>query len=523
WTENANARINAAGFDAAAILADFSVRGAENGIPTSIIYSDGVDVWVAESNEANATGWAWQNTTKVFDATAPDWYRYVALFGDRKTPINRLYAAAVYYDDAPGAVQYVRLSEQSTPGDITGWDAAEDVSNVANTDRILGVAGRSMGKTGPTKKEIIVVYKEGIAIRSRYHKTTGWEAIQDVDATTIPSNHWACFDIEHYEEIHTDIHIIYIDADGAVRTAERLAGAAEVWGPYLNIDTSASDHLNVAIAGMVMLQTFLWQDSDTIGYRVHLCVPETWVPPVANPYYEFSPANGIVATTDPPDQILTTDGILGGDAVPITWIGEIATPCELGWGILFEYSAEDLYAHLVVRNIGTADLYAHLVIKNIGSAETYGHGIIRNIGSAEAYGHGIIRNIGSAEAYGHGIIRNIGSAEAYGHGIIRNIGSAELYGHAVIRQTRTLELPGQLWVRWPPRFWTNRRYINGVIDLDEKLLGDAVLEYVIEGVMEDIQGYLENADLAYSSWTNITLIPIQILRAATYGVVAALY
>ena len=101
-------------------------------------------------------------------------------------------------------------------------------------------------------------------------------------------------------------------------------------------------------------------------------------------------------------------------------------------------------------------------------------------------------------------------------------GAAELLVKFEVGQD-SAELLMKFWVRWPPRFWTNRRYINGVIDLDEKLLGDATLEYVIEGVMEDIQGYLENADLSYSSWTNITLIPLQILRATTYGVVAALY
>ena len=197
----------------------------------------------------------------------------------------------------------------------------------------------------------------------------------------------------------------------------------------------------------------------------------------------------------------------------------------------------NLYAHTIIRNIGSAELYAHAIILNLGTAELYGtaeiqqsasaelyaHLVVRNIDSAELYGHAIIRQETSVEIYGHGIIRQETSIELYGHGVIRNIGSAEAYGHTIIRQLTSINLPGQLWVRWPPRFWTNRRYLNGVIDLDEKLLGDAMLEYVIEGVMEDIQGYLENAALSYSSWTNITLIPLQILRATTYGVVAALY
>lgn len=100
--------------------------------------------------------------------------------------------------------------------------------------------------------------------------------------------------------------------------------------------------------------------------------------------------------------------------------------------------------------------------------------------------------------------------------------SVELFARAEVGQD-SLNLPAIFWARWPTRLWTTRRYINGVIDLDEKLEGDAILEYVIEGVMEDIQGYLENNGLDHSSWTSIEQIPVQILRATTYGTVAALY
>ncbi|GAH47910.1 unnamed protein product, partial [marine sediment metagenome] len=61
------------------------------------------------------------------------------------------------------------------------------------------------------------------------------------------------------------------------------------------------------------------------------------------------------------------------------------------------------------------------------------------------------------------------------------------------------------------------------MELNETLLGNATLEHVIEGVMQDIQSYLINAGLDYSGWTNISLTPKLIKRATTYGVVAALY
>ncbi|GAH65804.1 unnamed protein product, partial [marine sediment metagenome] len=146
WAENAAARIDASGFTG--IQADFTVRGGGNGIPTTIHYSDGVDTWVAESDEASLTGWAWQNTTIVFDGTAPDTYRKVNLGANRKRkpsfPI--LWATAVFIDDSEGT-QYVVTREQSTSGDITGWDAAVDVSLNTNTNTIYGCSSRSMGSS----------------------------------------------------------------------------------------------------------------------------------------------------------------------------------------------------------------------------------------------------------------------------------------------------------------------------------------------------------------------------------------
>ena len=102
-------------------------------------------------------------------------------------------------------------------------------------------------------------------------------------------------------------------------------------------------------------------------------------------------------------------------------------------------------------------------------------------------------------------------------------GSQDLYAHAeIIRQTMFSELPGQLWVRHPYWLWTDRRYLNGVIELDEKLIGNAILEYVIEGVMQDLKCHLIDNNLDYE-WDSIVDTPKLIRRATTYGVVAALY
>ena len=117
WTENANARIDASGFTGPS--ACFTVRGGQSGIPTTIHYGDGADTWIAESDEASATGWAWENLTKVFDGTAPDWHRQPNLAANRTTPTPRLWATAVFYDQSEGK-QWVRARRQSTGGDITG-------------------------------------------------------------------------------------------------------------------------------------------------------------------------------------------------------------------------------------------------------------------------------------------------------------------------------------------------------------------------------------------------------------------
>ena len=55
WAENANAAIDCNGFDAGAIDADFTVRPAEDSIPITVHYSDGIDTYIMESDETHAT------------------------------------------------------------------------------------------------------------------------------------------------------------------------------------------------------------------------------------------------------------------------------------------------------------------------------------------------------------------------------------------------------------------------------------------------------------------------------------
>lgn len=62
------------------------------------------------------------------------------------------------------------------------------------------------------------------------------------------------------------------------------------------------------------------------------------------------------------------------------------------------------------------------------------------------------------------------------------------------------------------------------MELPEVLISDAILEEVIAGVMNDIRTWLlAQKRVIYGAWTDISLTPLAIRRAATYGAVASLY
>ena len=382
WTENAAARIDVSGFGG--IIADFTVRGGQSGIPTTIHYSDGVDSWVAESDEASATGWIWQNTTKVFDGTAPDYYRMVNLAANRTTPTPRLWAVAVFYDQSEGK-QWVKARRQTTGGDITAWDAEVNISNAVNTSTIYGCSVRSMGDAGLLKDDMMVVYKEGVAIRSRY-LNGGWGAIQDVDTTTFPGK--GAWDFEQGEVAgDNEGHIVYVDADGSVQWRERDSGAAGVWSAAEEVHGAIGHHRGVGIiqhgSGWLWV---VWADDTIIEYRLHLCATETWWPLLMNNPLTFDSTTippAVVATTWLDGQVQTPDYISAGLAVPVCWVGQTApgAPCEPGWGILREEAVEDLPATFVVRRSASRDLAAsfdaqatqnlpaELVVRQEGSAD----------------------------------------------------------------------------------------------------------------------------------------------------------
>jgi hypothetical protein len=79
------------------------------------------------------------------------------------------------------------------------------------------------------------------------------------------------------------------------------------------------------------------------------------------------------------------------------------------------------------------------------------------------------------------------------------------------------------FVRTPYPYWTDRRLVNGVISGASSLIGDADLELIIEGVMDDLKVWADAENIDYTAWTNIDLVPLAIKRAATYATVSSLY
>ncbi len=100
----------------------------------------------------------------------------------------------------------------------------------------------------------------------------------------------------------------------------------------------------------------------------------------------------------------------------------------------------------------------------------------------------------------------------------------ELAGGFTVNQTNASRtLLGRFAIRLVYPYWTDRRLINGVIAAGEKLMGDAKLEVVIEGVMDDIKVWCDAQEVSYADWTDIETVPRAMKRATTYGTVSALY
>jgi len=223
--------------------------------------------------------------------------------------------------------------------------------------------------------------------------------------------------------------------------------------------------------------------------------------------------------------------------------------------VALQPGSQNLFAHMVLKYFfveGWADEKAILVVRQASSVALAAHFIIRNDGEVDGpEGIVTVRHSDNIALLTDVIVRHTSSIDGpKGVTSIRHPSAVSLKAvtrirHSAstdgpkgvlvvqkwaalkstfrIRRTTSTTLKAVFWTRFPSRLWTNRRYLNGVVSLKELDMGDAVLEYVIEGVMEDIQGTLESNNISYSDWTDITRVPTLIRRATTFGVVASLY
>lgn len=188
---------------------------------------------------------------------------------------------------------------------------------------------------------------------------------------------------------------------------------------------------------------------------------------------------------------------------------------------IVNFDSEDLLSEFVVRQSASQDLKSELIVRNIGSRDLFSEATIRHSASADLLAEFTVRHTDSVELKGIFIPRRSASLNLFAK--FEAIPNEDLKGIFTVRHSAIVDLKAFFYVRFPYRLWTNRRYINGVVDAAEDLIGDAKLEYVVEGVMEDIQTWLLANELSYAGWDNITLVPVAIRRAATYGTIASLF
>ena len=204
--------------------------------------------------------------------------------------------------------------------------------------------------------------------------------------------------------------------------------------------------------------------------------------------------------------------------------------------IFFTEGWADLKAEFVVTRIGSADLLAEGIIRQSGFVDFKGTLIVRHSDSIDLFATTVIRHSASTDLKGIFIVRHSAAADLKGLIIIRHMGipldlfaqfyampNVDLKATLIVRHSSTKDLHCDFYIRHPYWLWTTRRYLNGVVSASEDLIGDATFEDVVQGVMEDIQGYLDVNQESYDSWTDINRVPVLIRRATTYGTVAALY
>jgi len=159
----------------------------------------------------------------------------------------------------------------------------------------------------------------------------------------------------------------------------------------------------------------------------------------------------------------------------------------------------DLLCKFIVRHLATINLPAEFIVRHETSVDLLGEFIVRHSTTLDLLGEFIVRHSITLDLLGEFIVSHEASVDLYaafesqtsvdllGEFVVRNVGTADLPTVLIVRNASTANLSAKfqvthseclfskLWIRHPYRFWTNRRYINGIVELDEAELSDALL------------------------------------------------
>ena len=331
WTENEDARIYMTDYDNGLVyMADFSIRGEENGVPTTIIFASGSKVYVAESDQSNTTTWSWENITAIFDDAGSS-FTHVNLASNRDLqPI--LWATVV---DTIGSDNTIVVRNQDTSLDITSWNSSTTISTETNDD-ILGNTVRSMAGAGVGKKDMIFAWKEAGTIYSRYYDSPAWDDIETV-ATSCTTSAANC-DLEHYIDADDKkAAIVYTLSDNSVQFRTRGIGATGIWSATTELSAAGATvyiGLCLVIHPEDIHAVYCEQHTDTINFKVYNIAEETW-----GDAKTWSSDTDAIDGTDTVYQLQTTSALLAQHHMVINWIG--GDDCTIGFGILVEAEAGD--------------------------------------------------------------------------------------------------------------------------------------------------------------------------------------
>jgi hypothetical protein len=186
-------------------------------------------------------------------------------------------------------------------------------------------------------------------------------------------------------------------------------------------------------------------------------------------------------------------------------------------------SSEELLSELTSRHSSSLELLGEFTSRHSASEVLLSYFTSRHAGSVDFLNALIVRHSASRELLGSFVVRHSANTEFLAGFVVRHSASADLLNAVIVRHSTSIPFYARFAIRHEYPYWTNRRLINGVVSEEEDLIGDAKLEIVIEGVMDDIKVWAESETISYDTWTSLDTVPLAIKRATTYGVVAALY